>query len=86
MIMISKIPSGVTLGVTLVLPTIHRSDLLGALLGQPWSHPLYVVSKSIPLYGKLREERLVPDDLDAVLSTFSKKFQISPSSNSLYIK
>ena len=47
------------------------SDLL-KLNGQPWSRPLYVLSRyCIPLYKKLREERLVPDELDAVLSTFS---------------
>ena len=46
------------------------SDLL-TFNGQPWSRPLHVVSKRyIPLYEKLREEQLVPDDLDAVLSTF----------------
>ena len=39
--------------------------------GQPWSRPLYSLSKHYPpLYEKLREEQLVPDDLDAVLSTF----------------
>jgi len=38
--------------------------------GQPWSRSLYAVSRHyIPLYKKLREEQLVPDDLDAVLST-----------------
>jgi hypothetical protein len=36
----------------------------------PWSRPLYVLSKYyLPLYEKLREERLVPDDLDRVLLT-----------------
>ena len=46
------------------------SDLL-KINGQPWSHPLLRVSKyHIPLYEKLREDGLVPDDLDAVLSTF----------------
>jgi hypothetical protein len=46
------------------------SDLLKPN-GQPWSRPLYGLSKYyIPLYEKLREERLVPDDLDAVLSSF----------------
>jgi hypothetical protein len=46
------------------------SDLL-KLNGQPWSRPLFVVSRYYtPLYEKLREERLVPDDLDSVLSTF----------------
>jgi hypothetical protein len=49
------------------------SDLLKPN-GQPWSRPLYVLPKHyIPLYEKLREDRLVPDDLDAVLSTFTQK-------------
>jgi hypothetical protein len=49
-------------------------DLLG-LDDQPWSRPLHVLSKfHIPLlYKKLREDRLVPDDLDAVLSTLPQK-------------
>jgi len=48
------------------------SDLLKPN-GQLWSRPLYVVSRFyIPLYEKLREERLVADDLDAVLSTFPR--------------
>jgi hypothetical protein len=39
--------------------------------GQAWSRPIFVLSKHyLPLYKKLREELLVPDDLDAVLSTF----------------
>jgi hypothetical protein len=42
--------------------------------GQPWSRSLYRVSKfDISLYEKLREEGLVSDDLDAVLSTFPHK-------------
>ena len=46
------------------------SDLL-ILNGQPWSRPLYAISASYKyLYEKLREDRLVPDDLDAVLSTY----------------
>jgi hypothetical protein len=45
------------------------SDLLRTD-SQPWSRPIYILSKYYsPLYEKLREERLVPDDLDAVLST-----------------
>ena len=49
------------------------SDLL-KLDGQPWSRSLYNVSKYYtPLYEKLREEGFVPNDLDAVLSTFPKK-------------
>jgi hypothetical protein len=43
--------------------------------GQPWSRPLFVLSKSYThLYKKLREDRLVPDDLDAALSTFTPRF------------
>ena len=46
------------------------SDLLG-LDGRPWSRPVYVVSKYYSsLYEKLRDEGLVPDDLNAILSTF----------------
>ena len=46
------------------------SDLLG-LNGQPWTRPLRVLPKYYtPLYEKLREDHLVPDDLHAVLSTF----------------
>ena len=49
------------------------SDLL-KLDGQPWSRSLYSVSKYyVSLYEKLREDGLVPDDLDAVLSTFPRK-------------
>ena len=51
------------------------SDLLKSN-GQPWSRPLYAVAKCYtPLYENMREDRLVPDDLDAVLSNFP---QISP--------
>jgi hypothetical protein len=40
--------------------------------GQPWSRPLFMLPKLyIRLYEKLREDQLVPDDLDAVLSTFT---------------
>jgi hypothetical protein len=50
------------------------SDLLKPN-GQPWSRPLCVLSKYYkPLYEKLREDRLVPDDLDAILSTFTSGF------------
>ena len=46
------------------------SDLLRTN-GQPWFRPLYVLPKHYsPLYEKLREDGLVPDDLDIVLSTF----------------
>jgi len=47
------------------------SDLL-RLNGHPWSRPLVMIQKYyFSLYEKLREGRLVPDDLDAVLSTLS---------------
>jgi hypothetical protein len=50
------------------------SDLLKSD-GQPWSRPLFVLSKSYThLYKKLVEDRLVPDDLDAALSTFATRF------------
>ena len=48
------------------------SDLM-KINGQTWSRPLIDLSKCYnPLYEKLREELLVPDDLDAVLSTFPR--------------
>jgi len=38
--------------------------------GQPWSRPLYIVSKfCTPLYENLRQDQLIPDDLDVALST-----------------
>ena len=46
------------------------SDLLRTD-GQPWSRPLHIIYPF--LYQKLREDQLVPDDLDAVLSTFLSK-------------
>ena len=47
----------------------NGSDLL-LPNGQAWSRPLYSLSKYyLPLYEKLREDQLVPDDLDTVLST-----------------
>ena len=37
--------------------------------GQPWSRPLLsLLQHYFPLYEKLREDRLVPDDLDETLS------------------
>ena len=49
------------------------SDLIDAE-GQPWSRPLYSLSKyHIPLYEKLKEDRLLPDDLVTALSTFPSK-------------
>ena len=42
--------------------------------GRPWSRSLCTLPKyGAALYGKLREERLVPDDLDAALSTLHSK-------------
>ena len=60
------------------------SDLM-MINGQAWSRPLCVVSKYyIPLYEKLREELLVPDELDAVLSTFPRRFAKFRQSQLLY--
>ena len=43
--------------------------------GQIWSRPLFILSKwYTPLYEKLREEQLVPDDLHRLLSTFPDGF------------
>ena len=62
----------------------NGSDLK-KLNGQVWSRPLFALSKFfIPLYDKLREELLVPDDLDAVLSTFPKRSIIYGRSQLLY--
>jgi hypothetical protein len=50
------------------------SDLLGEN-GQAWSRPLLFLPRYYaPLYEKLKEEGLVPDDLDRVLSTLPYKF------------
>jgi hypothetical protein len=60
------------------------SDLLKPN-GQPWSRPLCVLSRRYKLlYKKLREDRLVPDDLDAILSTFTSKFPRYKRSQILY--
>jgi hypothetical protein len=60
------------------------SDLLKTN-GQPWSRPLFVVSKRhILLYEKLKEELLVPDELDAILSTFPHKSVRYRQCQSLY--
>ena len=49
------------------------SDLLRSD-GQPWSRPLYLLPKYYSsLYEKLREDQLVSDDLDRVLSTLPSK-------------
>jgi hypothetical protein len=53
--------------------------------GHPWSRPLYSLSKRyFPLYEKLREDRLVPDNLDAVLSTLPSKRILYSRSQVLY--
>ena len=45
-------------------------DLLG-YNGSPWSRPLCALRRRyIPLYEKLREEKLVSDELDSLISTF----------------
>jgi hypothetical protein len=60
------------------------SDLM-KINGQVWSRPLIVLSKLYPpLYEKLREELLVPDDLDAVLSTFPPRFPKYSQTQFLY--
>jgi hypothetical protein len=60
------------------------SDLLISN-GQPWLRRLCTVSKHyISLYQKLREEQLVSDDLDAVLSTFPHKSPTYHRSQVLY--
>ncbi|KAF8816989.1 hypothetical protein BYT27DRAFT_7237721 [Phlegmacium glaucopus] len=60
------------------------SDLLRGN-GQPWWRPLCTISKTyVPLYQKLREEGLVPDDLDAILSTFSHRYFIYTLGQVLY--
>jgi hypothetical protein len=42
--------------------------------GHPWSRPLYSVSKLYPLlYEKLREDRLIPDDLDTGLAALPSR-------------
>ena len=61
-------------------------DLLG-LNGQPWSRPLFMLSRCssyIPLYKKLRKEGLVQDDLDAFLSTFPSSFGLYYRGQQLY--
>ena len=62
----------------------NGSDLI-KINGQVWSRPLFVLSKLYPpLYEKLREELLVPDNLDAVLSTFPNKAIMYRRSRLLY--
>jgi hypothetical protein len=61
------------------------SDLL-LTNGRLWTRPLIAISKFyILLYEKLKEELLVPDDLDAVLSTLPKRnFRYGGQSQYLY--
>ena len=60
------------------------SDLLLSN-GQPWSRPLFVLPRYyIPLYEKLREDGLVPDDLDRVLSTVNASKYYPRSGHCLY--
>ena len=64
-------------------PTSFESgyDLLGSN-GQPWSRPLLMLSRCssyIPLYKRLRNDGLVSNDLDAIISTF-------PGSSNIYYR
>ena len=60
------------------------SDLLNKN-GQPWSRPLFLVKKFYTrLYEKLREDLLVSDELDAILSSFPQKFFRYSRSQFLY--
>ena len=54
------------------------SDLLRTD-GLPWSRPLHILSKLYPpLYEKMREDQLIPDDLDRVLGALpERKIQYS---------
>lgn len=52
---------------------------------QPWSRPLYTLSKLYnPLYEKLREDRLVSDNLDAAFSKFYFKIPKYSRTQHLY--
>ena len=60
------------------------SDLLLAN-GRPWTRPLFSLAKSyIPLYEKLREDRLIPDDLDIALSNLPSEKYTYRRSHFLY--
>ena len=60
------------------------SDLLLAN-GQPWSRPLHVLPRYYTaVYEKLREERLIPDDLHAALSAIPKPFPARPANRFFY--
>ena len=53
--------------------------------GQPWSRPLHVLPKRYTLvYEKLREERLIPDDLHAALSAIPKTLALNSRTQFLY--
>ena len=53
--------------------------------GQPWFRPLYTLSKHfLRLYEKLREDQLIPDDLDAALSALPSKLLTYRRSHLLY--
>ena len=53
--------------------------------GQLWSRPLFVLPKYyFPLYAKLRDELLVPDDLDTALSTMPSEYPIYHRKQLLY--
>ena len=58
------------------------SDLL-QINGQPWSRPLIVIKIFLSHYAKLREDGLVPDNLDSILSSFPEKW-LRHSSQILY--
>jgi hypothetical protein len=60
------------------------SDLLGTT-GQPWSRPLFVLPAYYPaVYEKLREDKLVPDDLHAILSGFPKRLLVYSRSQCIF--
>ena len=53
--------------------------------GQIWSRPLFQLPKFFPpLYEKLREEELIPDDLDKALAAFPPKKIFYSRSQLLY--
>ena len=53
--------------------------------GQIWSRPLFQLPKFFPpLYEKLREEELIPDDLDKALAAFPSQKIFYSRSHFLY--
>ena len=53
--------------------------------GRPWSRPLYCLSNYyLPLYKKLREDQLVPDDLDTALSAMPPEYPLYYRNHILY--